>query len=80
MTCLIDPRPLESPDYWASPYYSSFADFCECVADALDRNHGWNVTAEELKKNYYAKREYEFGETAEATAELIYEFEVIWED
>lgn len=80
MTCLVDPRPLESPSYWEPEFYSCFADFCEQVADALDRNHGWNTTAEDLKGNYYAKREYEFGETAEATAALIYEFEVIWED
>lgn len=80
MTILIDPRPLEDPSYWEADLYSCFADFCEYVADALQQNHGWNTTADDLKDNYYAKREYEFGESAEATAEMIYEFEITWED
>lgn len=80
MTCLIDPRPLESPDYWVIDAYPCYMDFCEDVADYLQRNHGWNTTGSQLADNYYVKREYELGESAEATAELFYEFEVIWED
>jgi hypothetical protein len=80
MTLLYDPRPLESPDYWVTPEASSYSDFCELVADELARKHGWNTTANDLKGNYYIKREYYFGESVEATAELFYEFEIIWED
>ena len=80
MTTLLDPRPLESPTYWESEPYSCFADFCEQVADALQRNHGWNTTDENIKTNYYARREYDLGESAEATAEMIYEYEITWED
>lgn len=80
MTCLHDPRPLEAPEYWAPADAAYYPDFCEMVADELASKHDWNVTAADLKDNYYIQREYYFGESAEATAELFYEFEVIWED
>lgn len=80
MTALHDPRPLESPDYWVTPETSSYTEFCELVAEALQRDHDWNTTGEDLKGNYYIEREYYFGASVKETAELFYEFEVIWED
>jgi len=80
MTCLYDPRPLESPDYWVTPEASSYAEFCELVADALAREYNWNATIEDLKGNYYIEREYYFGASVNETAELFYQFEIIWED
>lgn len=80
MTCLYDPRPLESPDYWLTSEAESYPEFCELVADELDRKHGWNTTGANLLDNYYIRREYELGESVEATAELFYEYEIIWED
>lgn len=80
MTCLYDPRPLESPDYWLTGEASSYDEFCELVADELARAYDVTVTPQDLKGNYYIKREYYFGESIESTAELFYEFEIIWED
>lgn len=80
MTLVYDPRPIEPPDYWAGGDYPCYLDFCELVADELFREYDHEVSADQLKNNYYIKREYYLGESAEATAQLFYEFEVIWED
>ena len=80
MTICYSTPPLESPTYWESENASCLADFREMVAEILDRRHGWNGNADELIGNYYLEREYYFGASAEETAEIIWEFEINWED
>lgn len=80
MTLLYDPRPLEDPSYWETENASCLADFREMVADSLDRRHGWNGNPDALIGNYYLEREYYFGASADETADIIWEFEITWED
>ena len=80
MTMLLDPRPLEDPAYWSPMEYASFYDFCEQVSDQIDRQYGCDFTAQEVKKSYYAQREYDLGTNHLEVAEMIYEYEIIGED
>lgn len=80
MTMLLDPRLLEDPVYWSPTYYTCFQDFCEQVSDQIDREYGCDFTAKEVEKSYYAQREYDLGTNHLEVAEMIYEYEIIWED
>ncbi|MFZ9327382.1 MAG: hypothetical protein ACO24H_08015 [Polynucleobacter sp.] len=80
MTISYSTPPLEHPCYWESENASCIADFRDAVADQLARNHGWNGNADDLEGNYYLEREYYFGASAEETAEIIWEFDITWED
>lgn len=80
MTCLYDPRPIDSPCYWSTEEYASLADCRELVAEQLDRQHGWNGSADDLIGNYYLAREYQLGASVQEIAEMIWEFDITWED
>lgn len=80
MTALLDPRPLEDPAYWDTTFYGSLNEFCDLVADYLEREFGWNDIREELRSNYYCQREYGCGSSIEETAKLVYVFDLTWED
>ena len=60
--------------------YTCFYDFCNLVAEYLERECGWNDIREELRTNYYCQREYEIGSSVAYTAQLVYEYDLTWED
>lgn len=78
MTCLHDPRPLESPDYWEL-VWDSFAQFCEYVADSIKDQYGFDLAPEDVEKNFYATREYQYGDADEAIR-CIVEYDLFWDE
>ena len=78
MTCLYDPRPLESPDYWEL-VWDSFAQFCDYVADGIKEQYGVTVEPMDVENNFYAKREYQYGDLDEAIR-CIAEYDLFWSE
>lgn len=78
MVCIQDPRSLESPDYW-DHVWDSLAQFCEYVADGLEKQYGVIVDSTELESNFYAQREYQWGDLDEAIR-CVAEYDLFWDE
>ena len=78
MTCLHDPRSLESPDYWEL-VWDSFAQFCDYVADGLKEKYGVCIDPVAVEKNFYVQREYHYGDLDNAIR-CFAEYELFWNE
>lgn len=78
MVCIQDPRPLESPDYWEL-VWDSFSQFCEYVADGIKNVYGVELSPVEIESNFYAQREYQWGDLDEAIR-CIAEYDLFWSE